>query len=109
MYGQNNTASVANDARKNNTVIANGQPSRRRWAPAKTPEIASKPIAGKTKPQVRPRNTLSITRSRSTNDATAATANTTSTAAAKRGTLGHAHSRSAPSDFSTSQLAPSNA
>ena len=42
-------------------------------------------------------------------DATVASTNTASTAAAKRGTLGHAHSRNLPSDFSTSQPAPSNA
>src|SRR5277367_6729573 len=109
MYGQNNIASVAKEDRKNNTVIANGQPSRRRSAPAKTPSIASTPIAGKIKPQVRPRNTASTTLSRSAIVAMADSAITTSAAAAKRGTLSRAHSRSSPSHFSTSQPAPSNA
>src|SRR5664279_703641 len=88
MYGQNNTASVANADRKNSTVIANGQPSRRRRAPAKTPTIASKPITGKIKPQARPRNAAWSAWSRSAIAAMADSAITTSAAPARRGTLG---------------------
>ena len=50
IYGQNNTASVANADRKNSTVMGNGQSSRRRRAPAKTPNMAASPIAGKINP-----------------------------------------------------------
>src|SRR5271163_4806304 len=109
IYGQNRTASVAKDARKNSTVIANGQASRRCRAATKIATIATRPIAGKINPQRRPRNTASITLSRSAIDASVANVSTTSTTPARRGTLSHAHSRNAPSVFSTSQLAPSNA